>query len=95
MAAESLRDELMSIPGVEAAEFDGSSATPEGVKVRLAAGVDVEAVGEEIQRVLTEHGLRSELVLDEPLGRDDVATENIALVRGAVDVEGRGLRFAH
>jgi hypothetical protein len=61
VAAESLRDELMSIPGVEAAEFDGNSATPEGVKVRLAAGVDVEAVGEEIQRVLTDHGLRSEL----------------------------------
>jgi hypothetical protein len=61
VAAESLRDELLGIPGVVAADFEGNSENPDGVKVRLDAGVDVETVGEEIQRVLTEHGLRSEL----------------------------------
>ena len=86
MAAESLRDELMGIPGVIAADFEGNAENPDGVKVRLDAGVDVEAVGEEIQRVLTEHGLRSELAGregTEPPSVEEAAAEPIAGVATA------------
>ncbi len=62
MAAGLLRDELLSLPGVERADLDGGDTTPSGVRVRLASGVDSAVVGEEIRRVLAAHGLRSEVV---------------------------------
>ncbi len=61
VAADLLRDELLSVPGVESAVVEGDAITPQGVRVRLARGVDAAAVGEEVQRVLASHGLRSEM----------------------------------
>lgn len=61
VAVNSLREDLLRIPGIEVAELEGDASAPDGVRVRLQAGVDVESVGEEIRRVLASHGLRSEL----------------------------------
>ena len=61
VAVGSLRSDLLNIPGIESAELEGDADTPAGVRVRLAAGVDIELIGEEIRRVLATHGLRSEL----------------------------------
>ena len=61
MTADLLRDELLRVPGVESAAIEGDSLTPQGVRVRLSAGVDATAVGVEVQRVLAAHGLRSEM----------------------------------
>ena len=61
MTADLLRDELLRVPGVESADIEGDSLTPQGVRVRLSAGVDATAVGVEVQRVLATHGLRSEM----------------------------------
>lgn len=61
MTADLLRDELLRVPGVESADIEGDALTPQGVRVRLSAGVDAAAVGEEVQRVLAAHGLRSEM----------------------------------
>lgn len=61
MVVGMLRDDLLSLPGVESAELDGDAIVPTGVRVHLAAGVDAAAVGEEVQRVLSLHGLRSEV----------------------------------
>ena len=59
MAAESLRDELLALPGVAEVELDGEGSAPAGVRVRLAAEADPERVGIEVQRVLAAHGMRS------------------------------------
>jgi hypothetical protein len=63
-----LRDDLLSLPGVEQAEIDGDPVAPAGVRVRLSPGVDPATIGEEIRRVLTMHGLRHEsgLVAEPP-----------------------------
>ena len=61
VAVGSLREDLLRIPGIEVAELEGDPSAPDGVRVRLQAGVDVESVGEEMRRVLAAHGLRSEL----------------------------------
>lgn len=66
MAVGLLRDDLLSLPGVESADLDGDSSAPSGVRVRLAPGVDPVVVGEEVQRVLALHGLRSELEVAPP-----------------------------
>ena len=63
--ADSLRDELLSIPGIEAAEFEGDVAAPEGVRVRLSADADSEVVGQEVRRILATHGMRSHLAQHE------------------------------
>lgn len=60
MGVGTLRDDLLSLPGVEQAEIDGDPITPAGVRVRLSPGVDPAAIGNEIRRVLTMHGLRQE-----------------------------------
>jgi len=60
MASDALRDELMAVDGVADAEVDESGATA-GVKVRLTAEADADRVGEEVQRILSTHGLRSRL----------------------------------
>ena len=59
--ADSLREELLAIPGIDGADFDGSVIAPEGVRVRLASGADPYRVGEEVRRVLADHGLRSHM----------------------------------
>ncbi|MFH1330103.1 MAG: hypothetical protein ABIJ48_05575 [Actinomycetota bacterium] len=59
MAAESLRDELLGLPGVAEVELDGDGGAPAGVRIRLAAGADPDRVGLEVQRVLAAHGMRS------------------------------------
>jgi hypothetical protein len=56
-----LRDDLLSVPGVESAQLDGDEMAPTGVRVHLAPGVDAGVVGDEVQRVLSLHGLRSEV----------------------------------
>jgi hypothetical protein len=61
VAVGMLRDDLLRVPGVEAAQLDGDAMAPNGVQVHLAAGVDPVVVGVEVQRVLSLHGLRSEV----------------------------------
>ncbi|MEA3510859.1 MAG: hypothetical protein U9R51_05435 [Actinomycetota bacterium] len=61
MAVGTLRDDLLSVPGVAGAHLDGNAMAPNGVRVQLAPGVDAAVVGDEVQRVLSLHGLRSEL----------------------------------
>lgn len=61
MAIGLLRDDLLSVPGVESAELDGDAMAPTGVRVHLAPGIDATLVGDEVQRVLMLHGLRSEV----------------------------------
>jgi hypothetical protein len=62
VAAGLLRDDLLSLPGVERADLDGGETNPFGIRVRLAPGADSAVLGEEIRRVLAAHGLRSEVV---------------------------------
>jgi len=59
VAAESLREELMALPGVADAEVDEGSESPSGVRVKLSADADARRVGVEVQRILASHGLRS------------------------------------
>lgn len=61
MAVGMLRDDLLNVRGVESAHLDGDETAPTGVRVHLAAGVDTDAVGDEVKRVLLLHGLRSEV----------------------------------
>lgn len=60
-AGRPIREELLSIPGIAGAEFDGDPRTPAGVRVQLAPGADAEAVGREVRRVLAGHGMRSQM----------------------------------
>jgi hypothetical protein len=57
LSENSLRDDLLSIPGVEGAEIEGSAQKPAGLRIRIAEGADQRAVGGAIRRVLTSHGL--------------------------------------
>ncbi len=59
--ADSLQEELLAIPGIDGADFDGGVIAPEGVRVRLSAGADPIRVGEDVRKVLAEHGLRSQM----------------------------------
>lgn len=59
--AGSLREDLLAIAGVAAADLDGNVQTPDGVRVRLAPGADADEVGLEVQRVLSQHGMRSHM----------------------------------
>lgn len=61
MVVGTLRDDLLSVSGVESAQLDGGEMTPTGVRVHVAAGADAGVVGDEVQRVLMHHGLRSEV----------------------------------
>ncbi len=65
MAAESLRQELLSLPGVAEAEVDESGDSPSGVRVKLSPDADARRVGVEVQRILAAHGLRSRVSGDE------------------------------
>jgi hypothetical protein len=82
-----LRDDLLSLPGVEQAEIDGDPITPAGVRVRLSPGVDPAAIGDEIRRVLTMHGLRQEPDSVSAHVTPDVETANVELSRDAEDEE--------
>lgn len=57
MNARSLQEDLLSIPGVEGADVEGSADKPAGLRIRIAEGADQRAVGGAIRRVLTAHGL--------------------------------------
>lgn len=59
MGAEELRAELMAIDGIAAAEVGGDEGAPNGIKIRLEAGADADAVGEAVRRVLAGRGMRS------------------------------------
>ncbi len=59
--ADSLQEELLAIPGIDSVDFDGGVVAPEGVRARLSAGADPIRVGEDVRRVLAEHGLRSQM----------------------------------
>lgn len=78
VAAETLRSELLAVPGVASAEVEVSEAdTPAGIKVRLAPEADPRRVGVEVQRVLAAHGMRSrfppadEEAAEEPAAADE------------------------
>jgi len=73
VAAESLREELLSLPGVAEAEIDESGESPSGVRVKLTPDADARRVGVEVQRILASHGLRSRVSDD-----DDEAVEEPA-----------------
>jgi len=61
VAVGALSDDLLRLPGVEHAELDGDPATPAGIRVRVADGVDAAAVADEVRRVLAQHGLRPDI----------------------------------
>lgn len=65
MAADSLRDELMTLPGVAEAEVDAEGGAPSGVRVKLLPDADPQRVGSEVQRVLASHGMRSRVAPDD------------------------------
>ena len=60
MATDGLRDDLLSLSGVEQAELDGDPSAPSGIRVRVRQGADASAVAGEVHRVLAQHGLRPE-----------------------------------
>jgi len=67
VAAQSLREQLLALPGVAEAEVDGDDGAPLGVRIRLASEADAESVGGEVQRVLAARGMRSRVGAgDEP-----------------------------
>lgn len=67
MAAQSLREQLLALPGVAEAEVDGDDGAPLGVRIRLSSEADAESVGGEVQRVLAARGMRSRVGAgDEP-----------------------------
>lgn len=65
MSVHTLRDELLSLPGVADAEVEGEGVTPDNVRVRLHPEADPSSVGAEVQRVLASHGMRSRVTGDD------------------------------
>lgn len=66
MSVDTLRDELLSLPGVADADVEVEGAAPANVRVRLHPEADPRAVGADVQRVLASHGMRSRFSGDEP-----------------------------
>ena len=66
MAIGMLREELLSLPGVEHAELDGDPIAPAGIRVRLSDDVDPSTVADDVRRVLAAHGLRPDIDGEEP-----------------------------
>jgi hypothetical protein len=64
VAGESLRDELLAVPGVTEAEVEDAGSGPSGVRVKLDPDADAGRVGIEVQRVLAAHGLSSRMAGD-------------------------------
>ena len=56
-----LRDDILSIPGIDDAHLEGDAMSPDGVRVRLSYGADPQRVGREVRRILALHGMRSQL----------------------------------
>lgn len=90
-----LREQLLAIEGIAAADLDGGDDNPAGVRVRLAPGADADAVGREVQRVLAEHGMRSHMTETapkepavDPLTDRPNTTEQVEMAPAAED--GRG-----
>lgn len=88
----SLRDDLLSIPGVEGADIEGSPDKPAGLRIRIAEGADQHAVGGAIRRVLTSHGLGTDTklpgeidVLGGPTAVPDPADHEVADAPPAVE----------
>ena len=81
MSARSLQDDLLSIPGVEGADVEGSEDRPAGLRIRIAEGADQGAVGGAIRRVLNAHGLGTDTRLP---GEDDTEAD----VGTADDLQG-------
>lgn len=80
LAAQSLREQLLALPGVAEAEVDGDDAAPAGVRIRLAPEAEAEIVGGEVRRLLATRGVSSRLggegaeavaPLYEPAGRPE------------------------
>jgi hypothetical protein len=65
VAADSLRDELMALPGVVDAKVDAAGGAPSGVRVTLQPEADAERVGADVQRVLASHGISSQVAADD------------------------------
>jgi len=61
VAARSLREQLLALPGVAEAEVDGDDSAPAGVRIRLAPDALAEMVGREVQRLLATRGVHSRL----------------------------------
>ncbi len=57
----SLRESLQEVAGVAGAEVDVTDGTPTGVRIRLDPEADRDAVGEQVQQVLSAHGIRARL----------------------------------
>ncbi|MBI5157424.1 MAG: hypothetical protein HZA58_05345 [Acidimicrobiia bacterium] len=68
MSVDTLRDELLSLPGVADAdvEIEVEGAAPANVRVRLHPEADPRSVGADVQRVLASHGMRSRVSGAEP-----------------------------
>ena len=68
MSVDTLRDELLSLPGVADAEveIEADGTVPANVRVRLHPEADPRLVGSDVQRVLASHGMRSRVTGDEP-----------------------------
>lgn len=64
MASDSLREELMALPGIADAEVDAEGGSPSGVRVRLRPDADPEEIGAMVRRVLASHGIRSQVAGD-------------------------------
>lgn len=73
----SLKDDLLSIPGVEAADIDGSSSAPEGLRISISEGADQKAVGGAIRRVLSSHGLGTDTQLPGESSNDIPSDEDV------------------
>lgn len=76
MTAETLRFELLAVPGVVVAEVGaGGGDGPAEIKVRLAPEADADRVGVEVQRVLAAHGMRSRF----PSAEEDLESDQTPL----------------
>lgn len=75
-----LQDDLLSIPGVEGADIEGSDSAPEGLRIRIAEGADQTAVGGAIRDVLSNHGLGTDTQLP---GESPAVTQKSAEVDSA------------
>jgi hypothetical protein len=86
--ARSLQDDLLSIPGVEGAEVEGSDDKPAGLRIRIAEGADQRAVGGAIRRVLTSHGLGTDTRLPGEVDAVEGASEVAAASDPGVEATG-------
>ncbi len=77
MVTGSLQDDLLSIPGVEAADIEGSSSAPEGLRIRISESANQRAVGGAIRRVLGSHGLGTDTHLPGESSTDILSDQDV------------------